>query len=86
MALVPAFLFMILDIYYLALEQNFRNSYNVFVETLHKGKLPTSSLYDVKLSGSIWRHIWKSMRSFSIWPFYLPLGLTVVIVWQVMIS
>lgn len=84
-ALVPAFLFLILDIYYLALEQSFRNSYNVFVETLHKGKLPASALYDVKPPGSVWRHTWKSMRSFSIWPFYLPLGLTVVIVWQVMI-
>ncbi len=84
-ALVPAFLFLILDIYYLALEQSFRNSYNVFVETLHKGQLPASALYDVKPTSSIWRHTWKSMRSFSIWPFYLPLGLTVVIVWQVMI-
>ena len=84
-ALVPAFLFLILDIYYLALEQSFRSSYNVFVETLHKGELSASALYDVKPSGSIWHHTWKSMRSFSIWPFYLPLGLTVVIVWQVMI-
>ncbi len=85
-ALIPALLFLILDTYYLSLEQRFRNSYNAFVENLHKGQLSMSALYNVKPTGSVWRHAWRSARSFSVYPFYIPLGLTVIIVWQVVIS
>ncbi len=84
-ALVPAILFLILDTYYLSLEQRFRKSYNAFIGTLHKGELSESALYEVKPTGSVWRHAWRSARSFSIYPFYIPLGLTVIIVWQVVI-
>ncbi len=84
-ALIPALLFLILDTYYLSLEQRFRNSYNEFVQTLHRNELSESTLYVVRPIGSIWVHAFRSLRSFSIWPFYIPLALTVIVVWQVVI-
>ena len=84
-AFIPAILFLILDTYYLSLEQRFRNSYNEFVERLHRGELPASVLYDVKPTGSVWRHAWRSARSFSILPFYAALIVMVVIVWQAVV-
>lgn len=79
-ALIPAILFLILDTYYLSLEQRFRNSYNAFVKRLHRGDLPDSALYDVKPTGAIWVHAFRSARSFSILPFYLALVIMIVIV------
>ena len=81
-ALVPTLLFLILDTYYLSLEQRFRNSYDEFVENLHKGELPTSALYAIRPTGSVLGHFWKSLRSSSVLPFYPTLAVTVFIVWQ----
>ena len=81
-ALIPALLFLILDTYYLSLEQRFRNSYNEFIESLHKGELSTSALYDVKPTGSVWIHAMRSARSFSILPFYPTLVVMILIVWH----
>ena len=84
-AFIPATLFLVLDTYYLSLEQRFRNSYNEFVGALHKGELLESDLYVVRPSGPIPRHFWRSLRSFSIWPFYILLGCMILIVWQFVI-
>ena len=76
-ALVPAVLLLILDTYYLALERTFRKSYSMFVDKLHGGNLIPSDLYEVAPSGSVARHFMASLKSFSIWPFYLTLlGMT----------
>ena len=72
-ALIPLFILLSLDTYYLSLEHGFRNSYNDFVKRLHKGELPASALYDIRPTGPVPRHIWSSLRSFSIGLFYLPL-------------
>ena len=80
-ALVPAFLFWVLDSYYLALEQSFRDSYNDFVSNLHAGRPVKSSVFKIEKSGSILKHLWKSQKSFAIWPFYLAVAALIVVFW-----
>ena len=77
-ALIPTFLFLILDAYYLALEKSFRDSYNLFIDKLHSGKIEAPDLYVVSPEGKIFVQFRKSLISFSVWPFYLTL---VVMVW-----
>lgn len=72
-ALVPSILFMALDTYYLALEKSFRETYNKFVSKLHNETVTPHDLYFVSPSGSQWRHRYDSLKSFSIWGFYLTL-------------
>ncbi len=72
-AIIPTFLFLVLDSYYLALERMFRQSYNSFIEKLHSRKIVASDLYAVSPSGSLVNTFFASLRSFSIWPFYLTL-------------
>lgn len=81
LALIPAAMFLLLDTYYLALERNFRKSYEAFVERLHEGKLITNELYVVSPTGSIVRQFFASLSSFSIWLFYLTLALMIGIAW-----
>lgn len=83
-ALLPAVLFLILDTYYLALERDFRNSYNAFVRKLHSGELQSADLYKLAPTGSIYRLFLACLKSFSIWPFYPALGIMVAVVWAVM--
>lgn len=72
-ALIPILLFLALDTYYLALEKMFRNAYNVFIDKLHKGDINASDVYAVAPVGSWPRTLAVSLRSFSVWPFYLTL-------------
>lgn len=72
-AVIPTVLFLVLDAYYLALEKMFRQSYNNFIEKLHKGEVVASDLYAVVPSGKMFETFRASVRSFSIWPFYLTL-------------
>ena len=46
-ALIPAALFLILDTYYLALEQGFRETYNAFVRKLNGDEPMLADLYRV---------------------------------------
>ena len=80
-ALVPAILFLILDTYYLALEQAFRESYNAFVRKLGSDGLTPVDLYRVAKSGSVPRYFAASLKSFSIWPFYPTLVAMILLVW-----
>ena len=79
-SLVPAVAFLILDAYYLALERAFRSSYNHFVQKLAQGELTPSDLYVVKPTVSVPRTFFRSLNSFSIWPFYAALVMTVLVV------
>ena len=79
-ALVPTVFLGGLDIYYLSLEQRFRNSYNDFVVRLHKGALDQSRLFMIAPSGSPFTHGLRSARSSSVWPFYLGMVLVVLVV------
>ncbi len=83
-AVAPVILFLTLDTYYLALERAFRVSYNDFVGKLHQRRLALTDLYDVRPSGSVPRHFLASFRSFSIWPFYLLVAVTVILAWLLM--
>ena len=82
-ALIPAVLFLILDTYYLALEQAFRESYDAFVRDLHEGSLMSTDLYLVAPSGSVPRYFIVSLRSFSMWPFYPTLVAMILFIWRV---
>ena len=73
-------MFLILDTYYLALERAFRESYNLFVRKLTRGELTPYDLYVVKPTGSVPRTFFRSLNSFSIWPFYAALAITVLVV------
>lgn len=68
-AIFPAFMFFVLDVYYLALEKGFRDSYKVFIDKLHTGKLEIEDLYSVVPSKT--NFFWQSVKSISIWGFYL---------------
>lgn len=78
-ALIPSILFMALDIYYLALEKGFRTTYNNFVSKLHYGKAISSDLYLIFPSGSQSKHQLDSLKSFSVWGFYMTLFLLITI-------
>lgn len=81
-ALAPAFLFLFLDTYYLALERGFRDSYKAFVNKLHAADEDISSgLYIIELTGSLRRHFLRSLLSHSIWPFYPTLFLMILFFW-----
>lgn len=84
-AIIPTVLFLILDSYYLALEKMFRDSYNSFIERLHAREITTSDIYAVSPSGSLVRTFFKSLLSFSIWPFYLTLAVMIWIAKEILI-
>ena len=82
LALIPAVLFLFLDAYYLALEQVFRNSYNAFVHKLHSdGAVGLADLYVVRPAGPVNKQMLVSLRSTSVWPFYLALVVAILLVW-----
>ena len=83
-AFVPAALFLILDTYYLVLEQAFRDSYNAFVDRVHDRNLDEKEVYRVTRSDIGKGLVWTCLRSFSIWPFYIPLILTIGLAWLLM--
>lgn len=78
LAAPPVVIFGILDVYYLALENGFRNSYNTFIDKLHAGKLLASDMYSMRPSG---KYMAKALWSFSIWGFYVALLGIIVLAW-----
>lgn len=74
-AVLPILLFAALDIYYLAMEKGFRNSYKCFVEKLHSKTLAPCDLYAICPSNDGSKLQWNAMKSFSVWGFYVPLVL-----------
>lgn len=79
LALIPTVLFLALDTYYLAMEKGFRNSYNEFVRKVHNGSLTLDDLYLVNPEGERSKLQLEALKSFSVWGFYIVLGLLVVI-------
>ena len=78
-AMLPVIVFAALDAYYLALEKAFRNSYNDFISKLHKKSLTENDLYSVVPKGSMARLQFESIKSFSVWGFYISLAILTVI-------
>lgn len=73
-AIAPIILFCMLDAYYLAMEKEFRDRYNQFVRKLHAGDVTIDDLFVVIPPGQSLlsaKNVWRALKSFSIWPFYL---------------
>lgn len=86
LALLPSFLFLALDAYYLALERAFRASYNAFVSKLHTGLIHVEDLYSVVPKGGMSKHQIDALKSFSVWGFYGALLVLVVLAkWLVLV-
>lgn len=81
-AFIPILLFLSLDAYYLALEKRFRNSYNTFIDKLHRKGIESTDLYAIMPSEDATKAIWAALRSFSVWPFYLTLVIMVLVAWK----
>ena len=85
-ALVPTLLFVFLDSYYLALERAFIKSQNAFVAKLQSDDLQRSDVYRVVPTGMGWRLVGRCLfGSFSIWPFYLLVAVTILLTWLLII-
>jgi len=84
-AFIPTVLFAGLDIYYLALEKGFRNSYNTFIKKLHSGNLTTEDLFSVVPEGNQSKLQVESMKSFAVWGFYLALCVLIILAWAIVI-
>ena len=85
-ALIPAGLLWALDAYYLGLERGFRGSYNVFVGKVCRSTVSLEDLYTVVPAGSaVGRFFWALVRSMAVAPFYVMVGITVVVAWKVII-
>lgn len=78
-AYIPTILFLVLDAYYLAFEKGFRVSYCAFIDKLHATKLQPEDLYVISPKGNLLLLTIKSLGSFSIWPFYITLGIMIFI-------
>ncbi|OOF00455.1 hypothetical protein BZG77_00390 [Salinivibrio sp. IB643] len=76
-ALLPILLFLALDSYYLALEKAFRDSYNEFIGKLHEQRICSEDLYSVVAKGNMTNHQIAALKSFSVWGFYVCLGVMV---------
>lgn len=85
-AMLPTFVFAALDAYYLALEKAFRNSYNDFISKLHCKSLVETDLYSVIPKGNMSKLQWESLKSFSVWGFYLSLVVLIVITKEIAIG
>lgn len=84
-AIIPNILFLVLDTYYLALEKMFRNSYNDFIKKLHENKIDSSDLFAVIPKGSWIKTFFKSIISFSVWPFYLTLLIMILLAKEIIL-
>ena len=85
-ALVPTFLFLFLDSYYLALERAFIKSQNTFVDKLHKDEIKRNDFYRIGPMDMGWRLVLRCMfDSLSILPFYLLVAATIFVAWLLII-
>ncbi|MGE4502557.1 MAG: hypothetical protein AB7D03_06790 [Thiomicrospira sp.] len=78
-AFLPTIVFAALDAYYLALEKAFRNSYNDFIKKAHQKELTEEDLFSVKPLGNMSDLQVDSLKSFSVWGFYVSLMLLIVV-------
>lgn len=73
------------DAYYLAYERNFRNEYNNFVYKINNRKLKIKEIYIIKSKNKncycdFLVKVIKAMTSFSIWSYYITLGVICYII------
>jgi hypothetical protein len=77
LAFLPTLLFLGLDVFYLALEKGFRNSYDDFIRKVHIQALSASDLYSLEPTGRMVTLQLAALRSFAIWGFYIPLAVLI---------
>jgi hypothetical protein len=80
LAILPTLLFLVLDAYYLALERMFRVSYRNFIKKLHRRQIESEDLFVIAPQGQLFKNVWLSVWSFSVWPFYGTLLVTTILV------
>lgn len=86
LALLPSFLFLALDAYYLALEKGFRASYEIFIKKLHDDELFSEDLYSVIPKGNTMRHQLNALKSFSVWGFYGALVILIILAKEIVLK
>ena len=84
-ALLPVALFVLLDSYYLALEKIYRESYGQFVRKVHESSATTNDVYQIADARPGLGRIANAASSLSVWPFYLTLGVAIVLVGSLVI-
>lgn len=73
MLLIPTFLFMLTDMYYLGMERHFKDLQKEFIDSVRSGDDITETVYLIPETTK-WEQVCntvKSCDSLSIWPFYL---------------
>ena len=75
-ALVPLSLFFLLDVYYLALERRFRDSYECILEKLRNGTYGPENVYQIVPASLSIGILMKCLRSPSVYLYY-PLALVI---------
>ena len=78
-ALVPLFLFLLLDVYYLSLERRFRRSYERMLKRLRNGTYGPEDIYQIAPARFSVRVLIKCLLSPSVYLYY-PLGLGIAVV------
>lgn len=82
-AMIPLFLFFILDSYYLGLERHFRRLYNHFIQKLHSDDVKLSDLYLLVPHSDFRSSLSSTLTacySLSILPFYGLIAIMLIIV------
>ena len=77
-ALVPLFLFLLLDVYYLSLERRFRGSYECMLKKLRQGTYGPEDVFEIAPARFSVRILAKCLLSPSVYLYY-PLGLGVAV-------
>lgn len=70
---IPILIFWFLDAYYLGLEKQFRDAFNVSMNKLRSNRFTAEDLFQVKTDGTIPNHILLGFTSWATWPVYLGL-------------
>lgn len=83
-SLIPAIMFLALDVFYLGLEIKFRDLQKVFVQKLSSNTLTPGDIYMFENDSSSHIHlkyIWGGIRSFSTSFFYFPIVTLIAVLW-----
>ena len=83
-SLIPAIMFLALDVFYLGLEIKFRDLQKVFVQKLSSNTLTLGDIYMFENDSSSHIHpkyIWGGIRSFSTSFFYFPIVTLIAVLW-----
>lgn len=78
-ALIPTFMFFVLDNYYLAMERGFRKTYGEFVKKVHLNTLKPDDLYEVKITGNAVELRKEAVQSLSVSGFYFGILVLVLV-------